>query len=203
MPDYTLMQNSSFNSTKRVPRAKKENKVLKLNPDFKTGPRSIFDSRRRVPMVFSGPGRAKQAMKNETDINNIMKRYQTTGVVDFVNKQKGTYADVRNMDFDASMNSLVRAQNMFADLPSKIRKRFANSPAEFLDFMNDSANTDEAIALGLLPALHEPETGEPVLPHTRRKSDAPEEQRPHLTHLMSNALGDTVTKESVQCEALS
>lgn len=139
-----------------------------------TGPRSIFESRRRVPISFAGPGRAKQAMKEETDINNIMKRYQNTGVVDFVNKQKGTYADVRNMDFDASMNSLIRAQNMFADLPSHIRKRFANSPAEFLDFMNDETNIDEARSLGLLPALHEPETEEPSVPPKRRKSDAPE-----------------------------
>lgn len=168
------MPNQSYNSTKRVPRANKENKLHKPNPDFKTGPRSIFESRRRVSMSFSGPGRAKQAMKNETDINNIMKRYQNTGVVDFVNKQRATYADVRNMDFDASMNSLIRAQNMFADLPSHIRKRFANSPAEFLDFMNDETNLDEARSLGLLPALHEPETEEPSVPHTRRKTDAPE-----------------------------
>ena len=37
-------------------------------------------------------------------------------------------------------------------LPSDVRSRFGNNPAELLDFLNDNSNYDEAIRLGLIHA---------------------------------------------------
>lgn len=141
------------------------------------GPISNASLRRRQTISFPGTGRTKQAMKAECDINNIMKRYQATGIADFVNTQKAVYADVRSLDFTNSMNSLIRAQNMFGALPSSIRKRFANDPAQFLDFMSNEENAPEARKLGLLPALTEASAPDgaaaPAPSGTETTADAP------------------------------
>ena len=40
---------------------------------------------------------------------------------------------------------------MFDNLPSDVRNRFNNNPAQLLDFVADPENKEEAIELGLLP----------------------------------------------------
>lgn len=95
-----------------------------------------------------GPG-ARQSFKDECDINNILKKYQKTGVVDWLAKHEGTYADVSAFDFMSAQMTIVEAKRMFGDLPSSVRKRFSNDPAEFLLFMEDDSNLEEAIKLGL------------------------------------------------------
>lgn len=46
---------------------------------------------------------------------------------------------------------------MFDTLPSKLRLRFGNDPAEFLSFVEDPANDQEMIDLGLKPKPPLPE----------------------------------------------
>lgn len=101
------------------------------------------------PKLNCGEGRTKQSMKDETDINLIMAKYQKTGMVNFVNKNQGEYLDVPNIDFHEAMNAIKDANNMFGDMPSTIRKRFNNDPGEFLDFVHDPANVDEIYEMGL------------------------------------------------------
>lgn len=111
-----------------------------------------------------GPG-AKQSFKEECDINRIMAKYQKTGVVNWLSKREGQYRDVSSVDFMESMNVIAKANEMFAELPSSVRKRFANDPAEFLVFMHDEGNTEEAIKLGLATRRPEP-AAPPAKPST-------------------------------------
>lgn len=97
-----------------------------------------------------GFGRTKQSFKDECDINNILKRFQKTGVLDFVNKHAAQYGDVIGADFQSAMNIIAQANSMFADLPAHLRTRFENDPAQFLDFVADEKNRPEALELGLL-----------------------------------------------------
>jgi len=109
----------------------------------------------RVQKVFEKPSLTKQSFKAECDINLIMKRFKKTQGVDFMDSVKtavsGQYGDFSNVpDYRAALDQVNNAKAMFGSLPSKVRARFSNDPAEFLDFMHDSRNVDEAIALGLV-----------------------------------------------------
>lgn len=114
--------------------------------------RSAYGAKRRVVQKFAPEGRTKQSFKAECDINNIMARYQRTGVLDFLAKHEGRYADVSGLDFQTAQDLIVGAKAMFMDLPAKVRSKFENDPGKFLAFMDDPENTQEAIRLGLAKA---------------------------------------------------
>lgn len=101
---------------------------------------------------LSGPSLTKQAFKDECDINSIMRRYLSTGVVPG-NVKVGRYGDFTGAnDFLEAQMVLRNANEQFMTLPSAVRARFNNSPFEMLEFVGDRANIDEARKLGLLKA---------------------------------------------------
>jgi len=111
----------------------------------------------RVRKKFLGETMAKQSFKDECDINGIMARFQDSGLIDHVNKFKGDYGDFTNVqDYHTSMNQIIAAQAAFDSLPSGVRARFGNQPAEFLNFVEDEDNIDEMREMGLLPTLSVP-----------------------------------------------
>jgi len=102
------------------------------------------------PTVDCGPGKTKQNMAKETDINLIMAKYKKTGLVNFVNNRQAEYMTVdENFDFHECMNRVVQAQEMFLELPAQLRKKFNNDPGEFLAFAQDENNIDAMVDLGL------------------------------------------------------
>jgi len=107
-------------------------------------------SRVSVSVAFPERGRTKQSFKDECDINRIMAKYQRTGLVEFVNNNEARYGDFSGFDFSQSMNVVAKANEMFAQLPSNIRKRFNNDAVEFVSFIDDDANRLEAEKLGLV-----------------------------------------------------
>ncbi len=112
--------------------------------------RSAYGPKQRQTITFPETGRTKISMQAECDINNIMKKYQKTGVLDFVNTHQAQYGDATGIDFQNAMQRVAKSREMFADLPSSIRKRFDNDPAQFLDFVNDANNAEEARKMGLI-----------------------------------------------------
>ena len=52
-------------------------------------------------------------------------------------------------------------------LPSRVRRRFDNDPAELMEFLADEANREEAVMLGLI------EKEEPVQPAPAPEGGAP------------------------------
>lgn len=96
-----------------------------------------------------GFGRTKQSFAAEVNINNIMARYVKTGTLDFARKHEPRYGDVTGADFQTAMNTIATANSMFADMPAKVRARFENDPAKFLDFVQNPDNQEEAAELGL------------------------------------------------------
>ena len=111
--------------------------------------------------------RTKQSFKDECDINKIMAKYQTTGVITHVAKHAPQYGFAPSLDFQTAMNLINKANDQFADLPSQVRRRFDNNPAEFLQFCENPDNRSEMALLGLL----EPEVPNPDSP-TSQPSDS-------------------------------
>lgn len=99
--------------------------------------------------VISTPSLAKQEFREECDINRIMARYTSRGVVPPV-VSGGRYGDFSGVtDFLSAQLAVKEAENAFAALPSTVRDRFSNSPAKLMAFLEDPANKDESIKLGL------------------------------------------------------
>lgn len=93
---------------------------------------------------------AKQEFKDECDINRIMARYTRSGVFPPA-VSVGRYGDFSDVDdFHSAQNLLIKAREQFAGLPAKVRDRFKNNPAEFLEFVHNKDNYKEALELGLL-----------------------------------------------------
>lgn len=120
--------------------------------------------------IFHWPSLAQQHFKEECDINNIIARYEQTGVlVDPTlpgrNFEFGDYSAVQ--DYQDSLNYVIEAREMFDSLPSKLRERFNYDPSKLLQFLADESNRDEAIRLGLVdPPTPSPaeSTGSPATP---------------------------------------
>jgi len=111
---------------------------------------SAYSEKPRVQLTCTTKGRTKQQFKDECDINTIIRRFLKTGVMDFTAKHEPQYGDVTGLEYTDCMNKVVQAKNLFLDLPAALRARFHNEPAEFLDFIQEPANKEEARKLGLL-----------------------------------------------------
>jgi len=116
--------------------------------------KSAYDAHDRITIDFSEEEKmTKESMAAECNINNIMERYEKTGLHDHVNTHKGDYGDYTEVqDYQISLNQIIEAERMFSSIPSAIRSRFNNSPSEFLEFVSDPENNPEMREIGLIPA---------------------------------------------------
>lgn len=102
------------------------------------------------PFECVGASQTKQAFKEECDINRIMRKFERTGMIEHARTVPGGYGDFCSApEFHEACNVVLAAQEMFSTVPSKVRKRFDNDPAAFLAFVQDPANADEMVELGL------------------------------------------------------
>lgn len=130
---------------------------------------SKFD-RNRVTVDFDpAEGMTKQEHKKECDINQIMKKYQKTGLVTHLAKHGGVYGFAPTYTYQEAMNELNRARDQFMDLPSSVRTRFENDPGKFLEFATNPQNIEELRKMGLAkpatpPTVSKADTGTPPPP---------------------------------------
>jgi len=96
------------------------------------------------------PTRAKQAFKEDADVNNIVRRFQKTGLLPNPNGPAPMYGDFSEpVQLQEALDIVNRANEQFDSLPAHVRKRFHNSPQEFLEFTHDASNQQEMEKLGL------------------------------------------------------
>lgn len=96
------------------------------------------------------PTRTQQHMKDECDINVIVRNFGVTGQVP-TTVRAPTYGDFLGVnDFHTAANAIAQANEAFDAMPSDLRYRFHNNPQEFVDFCSDDANRPEAERLGLV-----------------------------------------------------
>lgn len=118
--------------------------------------------RRRVQLDTGSESHVKQSMRDECDVNMIIKKYRQTGVMTHVQKGVPQYGDFSDVgDYAGCLAIVRRGEEIFAALPSAIREKFRNDPALFVDFAMDPANKDALISMGLMEASKKPDV-EPV-----------------------------------------
>lgn len=95
-------------------------------------------------------GMTQQQFKDETDINEIVRKFGLTGELpeNFRPPQSGDFTEV--MDFKTAMNAVRAAEESFMQMPADLRYKFANDPQRLISYLNDDKNREEAIALGLV-----------------------------------------------------
>ena len=92
----------------------------------------------------------KQSFKEECDINNIVRKFETQGILPDNIRSNPQYGDFTNLpSYQESLNVVIEANERFTDLPAKVRKRFDNDPGKLIDFCQDPKNLDEMVELGL------------------------------------------------------
>ncbi len=100
----------------------------------------------------------EQSHKKEVDINQIVKKHgmdiiQKTAMLQTMEYQMD---DISGNDFHEAMIKVTKAQETFDTLPHELRKKFDNSPAKYLDFVQNPANAEEMVALGIAQRRPEP-----------------------------------------------
>ncbi|WNK13499.1 MAG: internal scaffolding protein [Microvirus sp.] len=115
----------------------------------------------------------QQQFKDETDINEIVRRFGVTGVLPNVHQQL-EYAQFDDIvDYHTAATAIVEADARFMELPSALRARFNNSPQAFLEFCGDGRNRLEAERLGLVKPSQAPQAPHPTPTPTSTPSAPP------------------------------
>lgn len=92
----------------------------------------------------------RQEFKQECDINYILSQYELGYEITHINEAAPQYMDCTAEDFRAHMDYVAGAFSMFEELPAKLRAKFDNDPANFLEFCSHEKNRPEMAELGLL-----------------------------------------------------
>jgi len=96
------------------------------------------------------PSLAQQHFKEECDINTILQKFNITGILPEapLSPRYGDFSGIG--DYHGAMNRVLAAKKEFESLPSQIRARFQNDPAQLIEFLQDENNRPEAEELGLV-----------------------------------------------------
>lgn len=113
---------------------------------------SSYRKHERVHPLITGPSRTKQAHKEETDINHILRKAEKGLLVTHVNAHQGQYGQfIDAHDYHTSLNMIHEATDAFMSIPAAIRANFDHDPQKFLEFAQDPENLAEMREMGLAP----------------------------------------------------
>lgn len=108
-------------------------------------------------LEFEMPSLTEQHHKDDCDVNQILKRFLKTGILDSRNVKTPLYGDFSGApsDYRQAVELLNEARARFMNLPAEVRERFGNDPGAVLDFLENPENRAEAEKLGLIAVKRE------------------------------------------------
>lgn len=140
---------------------------LKFKTRFDTHPPRTY------AFQTTGESMTQQQFKAECDVNNILAKYKRTGMLSHIQKHQGNFGDFSSVeDYQTSLGKLMQAQQSFESLPSELRAKFDNDPAQLISFLSDEKNNAEAIKLGLKIERKAPETIQGAMEKALEANDA-------------------------------
>lgn len=109
----------------------------------------------------------KQSFRDEVDVNNVVARFQATGVLPEGSPgREPLYLDVAEFpSYQEAMLRVREVESFFEGLPSDQREAFDNDPTKFADWATDPRNYEAAKELGVEPVVP-PVVEAPVAPQT-------------------------------------
>lgn len=137
----------------------------------------MTDRYRVVVDCSEDQGRTKQSFKDECDINKLVEKFKAGLPIPEPPARTlyGNFIDAA--DYQESMQNLAAADTAFAELPSEVRARFNNEPAQLLEFCDNPENSEEGVQLGLFnpPAMPLSPIDEPDDPELGGSDPDPDE----------------------------
>lgn len=116
---------------------------------------------KRLSLKTTDESKVEQSHKDTCDINSMVARARRGAFTP--PKSRGSYGDFTSItSYQDARNRILACEATFFTLPAEVRKRFENNPQAVLDFLEDPANKDEAIKLGLIERPKEEKPGEPA-----------------------------------------
>ncbi len=113
--------------------------------------RSQYSPRVRVALYCDpASGNTQQQFREEVNINNIVKKYHDTGMIQQMANSQGSYGYATSQSFTEAMHIVANARSEFERLPSSVRSHFENDTSKFLDAVQDPERKKEFIELGLV-----------------------------------------------------
>lgn len=163
MTQAELDEAQSKRKLRNEKRAEKIETLIKEAEPYRFPPPILERTGRELPISGAAPttrritappgvSLTKQSFKDDCDINNIVARNADGHAITHLNRGEPQYGDFTNAtDYLAARTQVMAAQADFDALPSNVRERMDNDPANLLAFMSDESNSEEAVELGLLP----------------------------------------------------
>lgn len=97
------------------------------------------------------PEITQQHQAADCDINNIVRKFNKTGLITHVNNKKPMYGNFSNVqEFKEMQNRIVEVNEQFMQLPAELRAKFGNDPEQLVEFVSNPENTKIAVELGIL-----------------------------------------------------
>lgn len=96
-----------------------------------------------------GPELTQQQFTDEVDINTIVQRFGLTGTLPR-SVTEGVYGDFSGIsDYDSALQTIMRTQDRFLQLPAELRERFNNDPAELVRFASERSESELEAVFGV------------------------------------------------------
>ncbi len=112
-------------------------------------------------IVFEEPSLTDQSQYKDTDINNIVKKFQVTGLLDSpgsVPFETLQYGDATLLpDYQTALDLVNSVHEEFATLPSDVREKFGHDPMQLLDALQDPTKKEMLQDIGLISKPVEPD----------------------------------------------
>lgn len=117
------------------------------------------------PTVCREPTMTRQSEVAAADVNEIMKRYEKTGVFP-VDGREAAFTDVSTVgSYRDALEVVQRATEGFMALPAAVRERFGNDAVTFVDMVSGGVLApEELLELGLVEKAAEPPVVAPEAP---------------------------------------
>ncbi|QGH72660.1 MAG: scaffold protein [Microviridae sp. ctbuH30] len=106
----------------------------------------------RVQLFCRDESRTDQQFKKDSEITSILEKARRQGFLPG-DPSRARYGDVSGfVDYQTSLETVMRGQEAFSALPAKVRARFENDPQQFVSFVMDPKNGKELVQMGLATA---------------------------------------------------
>ena len=105
--------------------------------------------RKKTATMNKKPSLTKQNLAENLDVNNIIKKYNKAGVRLDMMQFEGVYGEFNSMEYRDAVEMVDKADELFLNVPSKVRAEFDNDPGRFIDFATNPDNLQQMRDWGL------------------------------------------------------
>jgi len=137
---------------------------------------TAYGDRVKVTLDPVGDSLTQQHFKAETDIINIIKKHDRTGIIEHVARGVAHYGDYSEInEYAEALNMVNSANASFMELPAEIRAMFGNNAGEFFEFATNPENKTKMEDLGLAERPNTPPISSPAAEPEKAGTDQVDE----------------------------